>query len=216
MSNVSRHDDSEEARRLVFAMCHEISNWVAAVRLHAHLLDDDLGPRGLALASIEIDDSSARSGALLALVPAVLSQPHDDGIQAEAEAIVLGLQRVIDEHGGRGIVLEIQADGDLPRVRVDPQVIHYLLLMHFYGAIDSAVTGSRVRVVVESGNDEVCFAIEDTSPADEQHLGWRDAALRGRVLSCAIADHVLKKIGGRLEVGRADTGTRTSICVPIA
>jgi signal transduction histidine kinase len=217
MSSVFEQDvPEEEAQRLVFAMCHEISNLVAAVRLHAHLIDDDLDPRGLALASIEIDDSSARSGALLALVRAVLGRPHEDGTHAQAAAIVLGLQYAIDEHGGRGVAITVQAAGGLPKVQADPQVMHYLLLTHLYGAIDSAPTGSEVRVVVEPGNGEVRFVIEDTGSADEEHLGWKKAALRGRVLSCAIADFVLKKIGGRLEVERAEKGTRTSLCVPSA
>jgi signal transduction histidine kinase len=212
----SKQDNSEEARQLVFAMCHEISNLGAAVRLHAHLLDDELDPRGVALASIEIDDSSARSGALLALVRPVLSQPSEESNHAEAEVIVLGLQRAIDEHGGRGVTLSVESPDGLPKVHADPQIMHYLLLTHLYGAIDSAGSGGEVRVVVESGDDEVCFALEDSGPVDEQHLGWKEAAQRGRPLSCAIADYVLKKFGGRIEVERAAKGTRTSIRVPSA
>ena len=47
MSAQALHDRSIDEANLVYAMCHEISNLVAAIRLQAHLLDEDLDARGL-------------------------------------------------------------------------------------------------------------------------------------------------------------------------
>ncbi len=205
---------SDNAKRLVFAMCHEISNLVAAVRLQAHLLDEDLGARGLAVASLEIDDSSARSSALLALVRPVLSDPKGDPPPIDADAIAFGLERALEDYGRRGVELTIDSSRELPKVKADPEVIHYLLLIHIYNAMETVGSGGNVGVRFEARSDEVAFIVEESGEEDEEHLHWQQGSLRGRTLSCAISDYVLGKRGGRIAVSRQDERTRTEICTP--
>lgn len=215
MSDSDIRSDTDASRRLVFAMCHEISNLIGAVRLRAHMLNEDQGPRELAVASLEIDDLSARSSALLALIRPVLSPP--DAIEEiAAETIVVGVERALEEYGGRGVELSVEAGEELPAVRANPEVYHYLLLSQLLGAIEAVGAGGRVRLVVEPREGEVVFAVEDGAEADEQMLEWWKSTLRGRVLGCALADQILSKREGRFAVLRQADGTRAEICAPRA
>ncbi len=201
-------DDSES---LIFAMCHEVSNLVAAVRLQAHLVDEDLDARGLAVASLEIDDLSARIASLLALVRPVLSQPPEEVVPVSGSVIAVGLERALAEYGGRGFEIAFEAEANLPEVRVETEVFHYLLLNHAYGSMEAMESGGEIRIEVTASEKEVIFAIEDHAPADEEHLKWWKASLRGRALDSAVAHHILAKRGARFEVGRVGECNRTEI-----
>lgn len=202
------------AANLVFALCHEISNLVAAVRLQAHLLDEELDARGLAVASLEIDDLSARSAALLALVRPVLSEPPEEILPVGAEVIAVGFERALAEFGGRVFEIAFDVAPDLPEVRAQTEVFHYLLLSQAYGAMEAMGKDGCLCVEVRATEKEVVFALVDQAKEDAQHLAWWDAALRGRALECAVAHHVLAKAGSRFEVRRQGGCNRTEIAAP--
>lgn len=210
-------EPANDAANLVFAMCHEISNLVAAIRLKAHLLDEDLDTRGLAVASLEIDDLSARSGTLLALVRPVLLAPSDEIPAIGAGVVALGFERALAEYGGRGLEIVFETESHLPDVRAEPEVFHYILLCHAYGAMEAMGTtnsGGRIRIEVTAAEKEVVFAIEDQAPADDDHLQWWKSSLRGRVLESAVAHYVLTRRGARFEVQRRGDCNRTEIVAP--
>ncbi len=203
-----------DSANLVFAMCHEISNLVAAVRLQAHLLDEELDARGLAVASLEIDDLSARSAALLALVRPVLSEPPAEISSIGAAVIAVGFERALDEYGGRVFDIAFDIPDELPEVRAEPEVFHYILLCQAYGAMEAMGKDGSLRIEVSTSEKEVVFAIEDKAREDAQHLEWWNAALRGRALECALANHILAKRGARFEVRRQGECNRTEIAAP--
>ncbi len=216
MSARAFHEPMNDSAGLVFAMCHEVSNLVAAVRLQAHLLDEDLDARGLAVASLEIDDLSARAASLLALVRPVLNAPRGDLPVVDAGLIALGFERAMAEYGGRGFKIVYEPQADLPQVRAESEVFHYILLNHAYGAMEAMGSTGEIRFGVVADAKEVVFAIEDFAPADEQHLNWWTASLRGRALESAVAYHVLAKRGARFEVRRTGNCNRTEIAAPRA
>jgi len=207
----------EDGSKLVFALCHEISNLVAAVRLQAHLIDEDLDARGLAVASLEIDDLSARCAALLALVRPLLSEAPAEAAPIGAGVIASNFERALTEYGGRAFEIEFDVPESPPEISAEPEVFHYLLLSQAYGAMeamDGLEQEGSLRVGVRVTEKEVVFVIEDVAPEDSQHLEWWDAALRGRALECAIANHVLQKRGARFDVRRHEGRNRTEIAAP--
>ncbi|MCH7866593.1 MAG: hypothetical protein IH881_02775 [Myxococcales bacterium] len=214
MSARSFREPATDSADLVFAMCHEISNLVAAVRLQAHLLDEELDARGLAVASLEIDDLSARTAWMLALVRPVLSAPPEEIPPIGSGVIALGFERALVEHGERGFEIVFEIEPELPDVCAEPEVFHYLLLCHAFGAMEAMDAGGRLRIEVTASEKEVVFAIEDRAPADDQHLTWWKSSLRGRVLESALAHHILTKRGARFEVNRLADCTRTEIAAP--
>jgi len=205
------HGDSAN---LVFAMCHEVSNLIAAVRLQAHLLDEDLDARGIAVASLEIDDLSARTVSLLALVRPVLSEPPAEIAPIGAGVIAAGFERALADFGGRGIEIGLEIEPDLPDVRAEPEVFHYVLLSQAYGAMEAMNGNGALRINVSTGPKHVVFAIEDAAPEDEQHLEWWKASLRGRALECAMAHHILSRRQAQFSVRRSGDCNRTEIVAP--
>jgi nitrogen-specific signal transduction histidine kinase len=190
----------DEGAELVFAVCHEIGNLLAAVRLQAHLLDEELGPRELAITSVELDDVSARASSLLAQVRALLSHDPERLSPVAPAAILSALQLALDEKGVWGVALEIEAEPQLPEVKVDPEILHHMLLTQVYEAVEAVRPRGTIRVSACRGASSLLFAIEDEGCDDDTLPGWRELQRRGRPLACAVAAHILGKLGGALSV----------------
>jgi nitrogen-specific signal transduction histidine kinase len=203
------------AAELIFAMCHEIGNAMAAVRLQAHLLDDELDAKSLALASLVIDDMAARSSALLALVRPVLAESGGASLPTKGDAIFAALARALEEHGGRGASLRFESESDLPEVSADPEVIHFLILAQVFCALEAVQPRGSVRVSAAREGSELVFAVEDDGLLDDEEIDWRSQSLRGRSLACAVADHVLRKQNGRFGLARRGDLNRAELRLPV-
>jgi len=208
-------EDSEE-NRLVFAVCHEIGNWVTAIRLQAHLLDEDLGPKDLALASIEVDELCARTSAVLSQLRPLLAAGAPKQLSSTPAAVLSALEHGLTDLGGRGASLVIERADDLGELTLDPEALHAILVTTVLGAIDAVRPEGKVVVRAEPGDAELQIVVLDDSGSDEDLPGWRDQALRGRILACALADRILSRSGGRLEVSRCEGQNRVAFCLPTA
>ncbi len=206
-----------ESAALVLAICHEVGNLVGVIRLSAHMLDDQISPVALAAASCDIDDLSARIGALLGLVrPVVADDVPDEG--ALPRAVLAGLRSELDAYGGRGVDLVIDECADLPEVCGSPEMLHHLLTTLVYYAVEAARPRGRVRVRVErAGATEgktVVFGIEDDGPEDEELRAWQTQPIRGRTLGCVLSSRALERVGGSLQVTRSNGRTTTKLTLP--
>ena len=205
-----------EETELVFSLCHEIGNLVGAVRLQAHLLDEDLGARELALASVELDDLGARCAALLTHMRPLLSAGDRTSVRIRPSQILESLSCLIEEHGGRGVKLVVEECPELPELELDPEVIRQLLVSFFYAAIEAAAPRGQVRVHAQRRAGGVAFVLEDDGEVGEDPRRWAEQMRRGRPLLCAVANRILEKRGGRLEVERDAKCTRIAFVLPTA
>lgn len=205
-----------EPARLAFALCHEIGNLLAAVRLQAHMLDEGLGRKQIAIASIEIDDLAYRSAALLRHLRPLLAPLAGTPVREDPAAVAAGLEREIAEQGGRGVRIEVQVVAGLARVAIEREVIHHLIASLLHVACEAAQPRGRVVLRVEPREGEVAFVVEDDGASADDPSGWSRQALRGRALLCAVADHILRKRGGRLVAGRSEGLSRVELLLPIA
>jgi signal transduction histidine kinase len=205
----------DEARRLALALCHEIGNLVGAVRLQAHLLDSELSPKQLATSSVEIEDACARSSAWLSLMRPLLSDVSRGGEYGVLPAAALSaLHYTLEACGEPGVDVSIECGKDLPEVAADPDTVQHLLLTLVFGAMEAARPRGQVSIRAVPGQDadEVCLVVEDD--ADDALGDWRQEILRGRSLACALADQILSRRGGRLEVGRSQGINRVALILP--
>jgi nitrogen-specific signal transduction histidine kinase len=215
MTQNAREDDGlDEGTRLCLALCHEIGNLLGAVRLQAHLLDEDLGRKQIALASIEIDDLSARAAALLRQMRPLLAEPAEAGGAEDPAAVVAGIEHEMAEQGVRGVRFEARVAAGVPPVAIEREVIHHLLASLLQLSCEAAKPRGHVVLQVESRPGEVTFAVEDDALDAEDPSGWRQQPLRGRALLCAVADLILRRRGGRLEAVRRDGRTRIELRLP--
>ena len=76
--------DADRRFALAFAIAHEIGNHLAGIRLEAHLLDEALGARGLAKASLAIDSLAGQAAPLLALFVTRWCRAHRVSMSSES------------------------------------------------------------------------------------------------------------------------------------
>ena len=202
----------DERRDLVFAVSHEIGNLVAAIRLEAHLLDEESGPLGLARAALSIDDLSAQVGALLTLQRPLLDPPvsAERGHVAPA-ALLANLREALGDRGSRGVAYDVSDPGRLPNVVGDPERTNALLLLLALGAVDAASPDGSVHVRVRKSADRVEITVEDDGPEDSELADWRGAARRGRALVLQVAEAVLGPLGGAVSLDGQGEATRVVV-----
>ncbi len=214
-------DETTEADRasstndLVFAIAHEIGNHLGALRLQAHLLDEDLDPQALALASVEIDGLAGRSGALLALLRPLLSQAATSSGDRESlgdvpawPSLLAGIGQHYEDEGTRGISLTIEEPAAVDSRAPNTDWLHSLLIALLDATLASLPRTGSVQLRLEATGGEICLAVEDDGPDEDLS---RDAALRGRPLIIALARALLVLVGGRVETSRVEGGTRVGI-----
>lgn len=191
----------------MFAIGHEIANHLGAIRLQAHLLDEELGPRALAEASVAIDGLAGRGTPLLALLRPILATtttptPTPAGDAGDRWSDVLGrIRREVEDEGTRAVRFELEqsAEATAPAPGVD--WLHPLVMalvqatlahMHPRGAI-------RLALEIDAGRREQSLLLEDDGAEEDCSAA---APLRGRPLVLAIARLLLGGIGGRVEASR--------------
>ena len=190
----------DEVTRMVLSICHATGSWVSAIRMNAQLLDHELSPVELAKAALDVEDLSARVGALLGLVRPLIAEEAAATGTFPAN-VMLGVREALDAHGGRGVTLSVVCDEGLPEIAGQPETLHQLIFSLVHYALDGARPGNSVVVRTESGpaGESVAFVIEDTGPEDRELQSWRSAPLRGRTLACALGSCILGRLGGQID-----------------
>jgi signal transduction histidine kinase len=202
-------------KQLVFALCHEVGNLVGAIRLNAYLIDGDASAVALAATAVDIDDSSSRIRSLLALIRPLLSTDPTLDTSVNCGVLARGVDEALDEYGGRGVEIVVEAGDALPDVLVRPESLHHLLVtLAFYG-VEEARPKGHVRVAVGvDDKGQVTFRIEDDGIEDESLARLHEGELTGRALACAVGEVILGRLGGSVEVSRIESRTRVVLTLP--
>ena len=208
---VGGEDAARSARELVFALCHEIGNLLAATRLEAGLLDPQVGPTDLERAAERISEVSARAGSLLALVRPLLAPADVAILTADPLDVLDALRRGFDEHCDVRVAVELKSAAPLPGVPLAPEVIYHLLLIATYCGLEAAAPDGRVRIFAAPVGEGVAFLVEDEGRALEAS---ESPELRGRPLTHAISRSLLALQGGSFEVARPEGRTRLTFAFP--
>lgn len=202
-----------EHEELVFALCHEVRNLLAASRLQAHLMDRSANAEELAATARRIADASARAGSLLAQVRPLFRGVEEAASRTDPLDVLGDLHRELDEQRECALRIELKSAMGLPELTFDSEALHHILLTAVFDAEEVAGPGGSVRVAAESSGEFVAFLVEDDADDAAPESG---AALCGRALGRAVAAAILALCGGRLEVGRSDGLNRVAVLIPAA
>lgn len=211
----SEISSGDEQRELVFALCHEIGNLVAAIRLEAHLIDGEGGELGLVRAAISIEDLSSRVGALLTQVrPLLQPAPASEIGTVTPTALLANLYDGFGDRGAGRARVEVGTGADLPSVIGDPERTNALLWLVALGALESVqLSGGTVRIDACARGGHIEIAVCDDGAPDSELADWRNAAQRGRALVCQVAESLIHPLGGFVEVALEDGATRVALCL---
>ncbi|MEZ4332812.1 MAG: hypothetical protein R3F35_13705 [Myxococcota bacterium] len=218
--------DPNPRHALVFALAHEIGNQLAGIRLEAHLLDESLGPAGLARAALAIDGLAGQAAPLLALLRPLLA-PEARRIGAASCAGVLeAVRRELEAEGtgGHPIVLDVAADADRDAPAIEGL---HALLRALIGApgdlrpprqairLGLVRAGRGVAVVCDLPGDVLADAVGSGEGAGGGGRAPLPAhALRGRPLAWAVARLLVEDAGGRIELAVGAGRSRVVLQLP--
>jgi len=199
--------DLETRRQLVFAIAHEIANHLGAIRLQAHLLDEELGPRALAEASVAIDGLAGRGTPLLALLRPILAATApaaDHGDRGRWSDVLSGIRREVEDEGTRSVRFELEPPADPAALAPGVDWLHPLVMALVQATLAHVDARGAIRLALEAddGGREQTLLLEDDGAEEDCAAG---TPLRGRPLVVAIARLLLGGIGGRVEAGREKT-----------
>lgn len=151
-----------------------------------------------------------------------LARADDEGASAQQEqrTDLAAAARICGERfqpvaAGRGVLLSVDIEGDLPYwIQANPNWIDRLLGVLVDNACKYAGTGGRVRIKVRGSSTQVALQVDDTGPGipfeqrslvfDRFHRGAD--GLGGTGLGLAIADSVVRSSGGTWAVRSSPSG----------
>lgn len=199
---------------LVRALCHDVGNLLAAVRLSAHLLSTEISEAERSSLTRDVEDLAAVAGALLAQIRPLLSGATLARVRVSPAEVLLALTRALEERKPGGAALSIARGRGLPDVSVDPEALHHLLLTLVRGALEAAGPGGRVRVSAKrEGRRVVVSVTDDGTPLDlDQPRCGRMPG--GRELAFRVAEAVLRRMGGRATAELRRRGTCIALFLP--
>lgn len=222
---VREHDESRaasvdvgasvaETHELLFAMCHEIGNLVTAVQFEADRLGEAESPRGLAASALKIEDLCAQVGGLLSQVRPLLADSPPLARKVDPAAIVTAAKEQLDWRGTGSVVVAVDLEPDLPKVDIDPDSTRDLLLGIAHATLDARPGCKRVELEARAVAGGVALCVIDDGPEEEALADWKSRAPCGRPLLCALADRILRRAGGSMEVSREAGRTRIALKLP--
>ena len=201
---------------LVRALCHDVGNLLAAVRLSAHLLANDIAETERLSVSRDVEDLAARAGALLAQVRPLLAGATLARVRVSPAEVLMALTRALKDRRTGGATLSIARGRNLPDVRVDPDALYHLLLTLVHGSLDAAAPNGRVRVSAKHQGRRVILSVSDDGRQVDLDELRRGSTPRGRELAIRVADAVLRLMGGRAAAELQRRGTRIDLFLPAA
>jgi signal transduction histidine kinase len=199
---------------LVRALCHDVGNLLAAVRLSAHLLSNDIAETDRVSISRDIEELAALSGALLAHVRPLLAGATLSRVRVSPAEVLTALTRALIGRRPGGAALSVARGRNLPDVRVDPDAFYHLLLTLVHGSLEAAASGGRVRITAKHQGRRVIFSVLDDGPPVDLEEIRRGSTPRGRELAIRVADAVLRLMGGRAAAELRRRGTRIDLFLP--
>lgn len=205
---------------LVLAVAHELGNHLGGIRLEAHLLCSDLGPRELARASVEIDSMAGRSGALLGLLRPLVVPGERSTAGPSWLGVLDGARRELVDQGTRGVEVVFELTDDAACSAPPVAWLHHLLMAWLGSTLSQLQTREgqkgRIQVSFVPGQSESLIVFEDNAAEEDLSEG---APRRERPLALAIARTLLGELGGHVEAsierqGTDETWTRVVWSVP--
>jgi signal transduction histidine kinase len=199
---------------LIRALCHDVGNLLAAVRLSANLLSSDIADRERRAISRDIEELAALAGALLGHVRPLLAGATLTRVRVSPSEVLTALTRALKGRRPEGATLSIASGRNLPDVRVDPDALYHVLLTLVHGSLEASAPKGRVRVSGRHQGRRVILSVaDDGRPVDLDQMR-RGSTPRGRELVIRVADAVLRLMGGRATAEPQRRGTRIDLYLP--
>lgn len=200
---------------LVLALCHEVENTLAGVRLGAHLVANRLFDGDVASAAAKAELTVARTGAWVCLLRPLLVAAPPHRVPVSVGELLRALDRSVGAATGGPCPLEIRASRSLPDVRIDPDALHQALIVLALSAAEVTPPGGVVVVSVRRSGARVVFSVDDEGPPLDAAPRGSRAALRGRHMVLALVGIAMRRQGASVAWERRPRGRGTRVRISL-
>nr|MDJ0789318.1 hypothetical protein [Myxococcota bacterium] len=190
------------------ALCHELGNLLAAVRLTAHLLESESKAAERRDLARDQQRLVAHSAALLGLFRPLTDPAAVTASALSTASLLSAVERTVDDCLPGGFRLRVAKGTRLPDVRADSDAVHHLLVAFVAAGIDAAAPSGCVTVRASEEGRRIVFQVRDDGPRGEAQDG---PAARGRPLLVAIGDEMLRPLDGSARLLPSRRGTKVAI-----
>ncbi len=209
---------AEDAVELTLALCHEVRNLLAAVRLSAYLIARETDSAQVRASIEDIEAISVEAGAALAHIRPLLDAAGESP-RVDPVAVLEAVGRSLTEIPGRAAPVEVRWPDALPDVRVDPDALHHLLVTLALSARETVREPGAVRVGAEAREGSVVFRVEDDGdPLVEAEARPKPDPVHRpgrRGLGLRVAEALMRSAGGGLRIDTRADGTRVELVLPV-
>jgi signal transduction histidine kinase len=195
-------------RVLLPAVAHELGNLLAATRLSAHLLPHEADAAARARSALQLEELAAEAGELAALLRPLAGERRGRVVELDAVRALAAARDALGAQAGAARLALRVPKRALPRARVDPDALHHALATLARAALAASAPAGAVVLSIAARAGRVIVEIADPAPLA------RGPGLRGRVLRARLADAVLRRSGGHVEVRSTRAGTRVRVSLP--
>lgn len=203
-----------EIMSLAAAMCHEIGNHLAAVRLTAHLIatGDEAQPAAQGVIS-----ASAEAGHVLSQMRALLrgGAAAQTGIFSVTQALRDMRVSLGDELDGP-IFFEIGSGVGLPRLHFNQEILRQQMTEVVQRAAAAINGPGNISVRISADNEFVTFTVDDDGPPVDPTIVSVQEPLRGRALALQVTRFVLAGGGGAVTFEASAGRNRVRLHIPVA
>jgi signal transduction histidine kinase len=197
-------------RVLLPAVAHELGNLLAATRLSAHLLPHEADAAARARSALQLEELAAEAGELAALLRPLAGERRGRVVELDAGRALAAARDALGAQAGAARLALRAPARPLPRARVDPDALHHALATLARAALAASAPAGAVVLSIGARAGRVVIEIADPAPLA------RGPVLRGRALRARLADAVLRRSGGRVDVRSTRAGTRVRVSLPSA
>jgi nitrogen-specific signal transduction histidine kinase len=185
---------------LVSSLCHEVGNQLAAVRLSGHVLKFDQSKVQLQKTAQSIEELATLSGALVGLMGPLMGTSKANAGVVNPLDLLDGLTRALPDAVVHRVQIEMPGEGEIPEIVGNFHMLSGLLLALILGSCEASPKGSSVKVSLEMRAQEVSVLIEDEGRLSAAKENGIESALRGRGLMLAVANCLLDRVEGGVEL----------------
>jgi signal transduction histidine kinase len=212
--------------QLAAAIAHEVRNALAIIRSSAQGLgetlpeSDEESRRASSFILAEIDRLSSVVSSLLSFArpPRLAPRPVDVAALFDQAALLAA-----EELATKSVRLWRRADGGLPPVQADPDLLVQVLLGLLSNAAAAVPPGGEIALEARAAGSGVEIAVADSGPGVPEDLRGRifepffTTRDKGTGLGLAVARQIVEAHSGRIDVGdRPGGGARFRIALPAA
>jgi hypothetical protein len=207
-------DVKQQPEALASSLCHEVGNQLAAVRLSGHVLKFDQSKIQLQKTAQSIEELATLSGAIVGLLGPLMGTSKSSAGIVNPLDLLDGLSRALPDAVVHRVQIEMPAEGEIPEIVGNFHMLSGLLLALVLGSCEAAPKESLVKVSLEKRAQEVSVLIDDDGALSEAKGNGIGSALRGRELMLAVADCLLERVEGGVELeGRGPESRETRLRV---